>query len=204
MEKLKNGIVKYATGIEIILAIFVLAGITLGLLSIIRYLFLIYDASSTDIYATMKNFLGVTLLLVIGVELVLMLLSHSSMGVLELVLFAIARKMLVYSDTMLELLIATIAIAIVFAIKKYLVESKYAFKEGKVLSAAAPVKSINFDVDCDFPENKGKTIGGLICKLSEEQGIPIKEGQEFKYKNNSFRIVSIEDGVINDVYIKTK
>jgi hypothetical protein len=48
---------------------------------------------------------------------------------LELVLFAVSRKMLVYSDNMLDILLGTIAIAIVFGVKQYLTAAQRAARE---------------------------------------------------------------------------
>ncbi len=96
------------------------------------------------------------LLLIVGIELVLMLLTHSATSILELVLFAIARKMLVYSETMLELLIATAAIAIVFAIKKYLIGSKYSLRKSKDLPSTFK-ESFSIKNDKEFSAEDSKS-----------------------------------------------
>ena len=50
----------------------------------------------------------------------LMIINHSTKAILELILFVIARKMLIYSNTMLDLVLGTLAISMVFFISKYL------------------------------------------------------------------------------------
>lgn len=136
MEKLKKYLLSFANGLEVVIAMLIILGVTIGLIPVVRYLILIPQGDMTDIYEILKTFLSMALLLIIGIELVLMLLTHSPASVLELVLFAIARKMLVYSETMLELLIATTAIAIVFAVKRYLIDSKYSLRKDKELPAS--------------------------------------------------------------------
>jgi len=202
MDKFRHYLVKGANHVEVVIAFLVTVGIVVGMFSVIQYIIKIPGLDMYDTYDYVKKFLGLTLLLVIGIELVLMLLSHSSVAVLDLILFATARKMLIYSDTMIDVLIATAAIAIVFAIKKYLVTSKYMLREGKILSAASPIKNINFDINTDIPEDKGNTIGGLLCRLSEDECKPIEPGAEFTIGDIKLKIVTMKDGLIEDVQIQ--
>lgn len=66
------------------------------------------------------QFLGNALNLLIGVEFVKMLAKHTAENLLEVLMFAIARQMVVEHLNMTETLIGVIAIAIIFAVRKYL------------------------------------------------------------------------------------
>lgn len=66
------------------------------------------------------EFLGNTLTLLIGVEFVKMLAKHTAENLLEVLMFAIARQMVVEHLNMVETLIGVVAIAVIFAIRKYL------------------------------------------------------------------------------------
>lgn len=66
------------------------------------------------------QFLGNALTLLIGVEFVKMLAKHTAENLLEVLMFAIARQMVVEHLNMTETLIGVIAIAIIFAVRKYL------------------------------------------------------------------------------------
>ena len=202
MDKFRHVLVRGANHVEVVLAFLVIIGMVVGLGTVIRYIITIPTLSMEGSYDFVKKFLSMSLLLIIGIELVLMLLSHSSVAVLDLILFATARKMLVYSDTMIDILIATAAIAIVFVVKKYLVTSKYMLREGKILSAASPIKNINFDIDTNIPENKATTIGGLLCRLSEDECKPIEPGAEFTIGDIKLKIMTMKDGLIEDVQIQ--
>ncbi|NBG87661.1 transporter associated domain-containing protein [Isachenkonia alkalipeptolytica] len=202
MDKFRHLLVRGANHVEIILAFLLTIGMIVGLFTVVRYIVTIPTLDMNNTYDFVQQFLSMALLLVIGIELVLMLLSHSSVAVLDLILFATARKMLVYSDTMIDILLATAAIAIVFAIKKYLVSSKYMLRDGKILSAASPIKNINFDIDTNIPENKANTIGGLLCRLSEDECKPIEPGAEFTIGDIKLKIVTMKDGLIEDVEIQ--
>jgi hypothetical protein len=73
-------------------------------------------------YAQFNDLLGQILLVVIGVELVVMLSLHIPGALIEVLLYAIARKLLLLpkSERMLDLLFGIMAIAGLFAIRKYL------------------------------------------------------------------------------------
>ncbi len=66
------------------------------------------------------EFLGNALTLLIGVEFVKMLAKHTAENLLEVLMFAIARQMVVEHLNMIETLIGVVAIALIFAIRKYL------------------------------------------------------------------------------------
>jgi len=200
---LKKKLIKYVAGLELILALCIVLSIAIGLITIAKYLVLILQTDVSETYFVIKKFLALALLLVIGVELVLMLLSHSTSSILELVLFAIARKMLVYSETMMDLLIGTAAIAIVFLIRRFLLMPTNSLqRDVQVISAASPVHAINFGGELVLPEDKGSTLEALICNLSDETCIPLEVGSEYEVSNVRMKILKIKDGIVDQVAIK--
>lgn len=66
------------------------------------------------------EFLGNAMTLLIGVEFVKMLAKHTAENLLEVLMFAIARQMVVEHLNTIETLIGVVAIAVIFAIRKYL------------------------------------------------------------------------------------
>ena len=83
----------------------------------------IIDFANPVNYEQLNNFLAQILLLVIAVELVIMLCLHRPETLLEVLLYAIARKLLLIpkSSSAGELLLGVLAIAAIFFIKKYLI-----------------------------------------------------------------------------------
>ena len=67
-----------------------------------------------------NEFLRNALTLLIGVEFVKMLAKHTAENLLEVLMFATARQMVVEHLNMVETLIGVVAIAVIFAIRKYL------------------------------------------------------------------------------------
>ena len=70
-----------------------------------------------------SNFLKNALGLVVGVEFVKMLVRHTMDNVVEVLIFAISRHLIVYHLEIWEMLIGVLCIAILFAIRKFLVVS---------------------------------------------------------------------------------
>ena len=118
---------------EILLSIVILIVIALAGLR------LIYTITETSVMNMdidfFTEFLANALSLVVGVEFVKMLCRHSAQTVVEVLMFATARQMVVEHMAPVQTLIGVIAIAILFAIRKFLMteDSDMAhapFKEG--------------------------------------------------------------------------
>ena len=103
---------------EIILSIVILIVIALAG---IRLIFTITEMPILDMDIDFfTTFLANALSLVVGVEFVKMLCRHSAQTVVEVLMFATARQMVVEHMKPSQTLIGVIAIAILFAIRKFL------------------------------------------------------------------------------------
>ncbi|NIA06796.1 MAG: hypothetical protein GWP14_04015 [Actinobacteria bacterium] len=79
------------------------------------------NLSHAGLQTTIENVLSDILLLVVGVELAIMLIRRRPEDLVDIIFFVIARKMLIRTGEFYELLIGVVALAGVFAIRKYLV-----------------------------------------------------------------------------------
>ncbi|MCY6485632.1 phosphate-starvation-inducible PsiE family protein [Clostridium aestuarii] len=124
----KELIFKLSHFFEAILAIVVLLKVLLGTIDLFRIIWDSYINNSAKpvTYYELQDLFGYALLLVIGVELVIMLTLHTPESVIDVLLYAIARKLLLIPKDkgMIEVLIGIIAIAGLFAIKKYILIKK--------------------------------------------------------------------------------
>jgi hypothetical protein len=98
------------------LSLVVLAGCLVSLIQGVRKM-AGADWSATD---TFYDLIYRILLLVIGLELVRMLYTHSLAAVLELLAFVIARKMLKPDLTAMDIILSVLAFVILLAGRKYL------------------------------------------------------------------------------------
>lgn len=124
----KQTFIKIAHFCEVLLSMVILLVILLGIFDILREIYGAYiiDFAHPVNYDQLNDFLGQILLLVIAVELVIMLCLHRPETLLEVLLYAIARKLLLIpkSSGAEELLIGVLAIGAIFFIKKYLIPNR--------------------------------------------------------------------------------
>ena len=103
---------------EIVLSIIILVVIALsGIRLIMEVAATSVPTMDTEFFT---SFLSQALSLVVGVEFVKMLCRHSAQTVVEVLLFATARQMVVEHLNPTQTLIGIVGIAILFAIRKYL------------------------------------------------------------------------------------
>lgn len=105
--------------LELVLAVLVIFGVIVGITDILRYFPKILFTDIPESYDVFKDFLGHILLVVMGVEMVLMLVSHEKSAMLDLVLYVIARKMLIYGETSMDMLLGTVSVAILYFVNRY-------------------------------------------------------------------------------------
>ena len=117
---------------EIILALTVLVGFVLTFVSLLRELPELLHAEGSG--AVFHEFLEFALMLVVGIEFTKMLVKHTPGSVLEVLLFAIARHLVLNHDNGIENVLCIIAIAGIFAIRRFLhCDSFETEEEGKKL-----------------------------------------------------------------------
>lgn len=203
----ENKLEKYTYILEMTIAVLIAIGITIGLIDLVKYFYEIYITAPAESYELFEKFLGYALVLIVGVELMLMIINHSTKAILELILFVIARKMLIYSHTMLDLVLGTLAIAIVFATLRFLIQKEdIVSRSGHgVFSASTSVEDILRKTGFDIPMDKGNTVGGLVCSLADEACLPVSQGAEFESGDLKIKVVkATDDGLIEEVMITKK
>ncbi|MFC4768396.1 hypothetical protein [Effusibacillus consociatus] len=70
-------------------------------------------------------FLSNALLYIIGLEVALMLIKHDSMLIIDIMIYAVARKMIIQNVAIWEILIGVIAILILYYLKCYGVSCRF-------------------------------------------------------------------------------
>lgn len=128
IKKQEKTLLKLSKVFELILSIIILIIVFLGMMDLSRSVYQSYIVNfATPVeYSELNSFLAEGLLLVIGVELVVMLCLHVPGTLIEVLLFAIARKLILIPKTsgMIDLFLGILAIGIIFAIRKYLLNQE--------------------------------------------------------------------------------
>ena len=115
-QLLRDQVSAAASLLEVLLSILVLAGLLVSTIPIAQEMLSLWFSDNTDAFQT---FLGHAFNLVIGIEFIKMLANHSPGSALEVLLYAIARHMILGHGTAVENLISVASIGIIFLIRKF-------------------------------------------------------------------------------------
>ena len=118
MDRYKTFISKATCLIEVIVSIAIIAAIILSFVTVLGGIKDIYLNPQNS--ATFKAFLGIAFNIIIGVEFLKMIFKTNLDTVLEILLFAIARQLIVEHTTVFENGIGVLSIGVLFLIRKFL------------------------------------------------------------------------------------
>jgi hypothetical protein len=112
---------KITTGFEVVIGMIILLIIAV---KVIEMILSVVGIELLILPVEFESVLSVSFILVIGVELVKMLYKHTPETVIDVLLFAIARQMVMYHEGTMDMLIGVAAISGLFAAKKFLIAGK--------------------------------------------------------------------------------
>ncbi|MDD6557512.1 MAG: hypothetical protein PUF15_01125 [Faecalibacterium prausnitzii] len=113
---LRNYIIQSSTLLEIAFSGLVLIGLLFSIVPLLKWMpGLLFDGNDAEI----RTFLERALDIVIGIEFIKMLAKHSPGSSLEVLLYAIARHMVVGHESAVENLLSVGAIALIFVVRKF-------------------------------------------------------------------------------------
>lgn len=118
MKKVEVLIQKACKIMELIVAVFVMLGIILALFAFLKD-GVVFRELLEDI-DTFQHYLDNIFLIVIGIEFLQMLFRPSSDNVIEVIIFLVARHMIVVDTTPYEDFVSVISIAVLCIVRQYL------------------------------------------------------------------------------------
>jgi len=119
--KPKEYLDKITYSVEIAIALLLL------IVVLIRFIEIAFELAGVQVAILAMDFqrvLSISLTLVICVEFIKMLYKHTPETVIDVLLFAIARQIVIYHERTVEMLIGVVAIIGLFAAKKFLLGMK--------------------------------------------------------------------------------
>ena len=112
----RDQIAEAAGLLEVFLSGIVLIGLLLSIVPLLQWMpGLIVDGNEVEVY----EFLTRALDIVIGIEFIKMLAKHSPGSALEVLLYAIARQMILGHESALESFISVASIGLIFLIRRF-------------------------------------------------------------------------------------
>lgn len=198
MKKYANAILKnLTTALEFVIAAMLAAGII-----IMTFQLLLSFSNLTDLsqYPNYDDLLTVCFNLIIGVEMIRMLYLHTPMTVFEVLLFAIARQIIIDHSSSVNSLLGVVAIAILFATRKFLF---VAFDESEriILRSSLKVRHVNRLIHVTIPYEDNETLLDVVTKKMGEEDTEIGVGACTYYQNFGLRIAKITDGKITRIEV---
>lgn len=138
--------------------------------------------------------------LIIGVELIRMVYYHTPNTVFEVLLFAIARQVIVDHASPVNSLIGVVAIAVLFATRKFLF-CEFDISDEVIFRATSKVKTINKLLELNIPSEAGDTLGEILLSHLEKEEIEIGTGACVYFQDCGLRVAKMHDGKISRIEV---
>lgn len=203
-QYLRSRVSIIASYLEILISIILVIGIAIASISLVIGLYNIKgNITGPSFMSLFEQFISSSLIIVIGIEFIKMLTKHTPESVLEVLLFTIARKMVVDHTNSLDILIGILALAILFAIKKFIFTPNLSDPNGFILSGTTSIKEANIIAHIDLPNDPGKSVAELLAGELDKESIPLQEGSYISLHGAKLKVYSLTDGKIDMVEVSS-
>ena len=116
VDKLRKRLYQVSEGLELIIALVAVVGVVIAAVNLFPELLVYWEA--------FLIFLDAVFDVVIGVEFIKMLCKPSSQNIMEVLIFLIARHMIVQKTSALEDLLSVVSIGILFFFRRFMLATK--------------------------------------------------------------------------------
>lgn len=195
---IKEQVLKAVDTLETIIGVLLAICIAISVIYLIFDITSIFSKNNLDAF---NNYLSIAFNFVIGIEFIKMLCKHTPETVIEVLLFAIARQLIVEHMTIFQNLVGVIAIAALFATRKYLF---YNFDEvdKTIYRSNERIKRINFLEHIDIPyDNKEDTLEDIILREIEARKLELGTGVCIYYPGFALRVAKITNNIVTRVEV---
>ena len=196
---------KYATAIlrkvSSFLEIFISVVLTVSIILVaVKLAMSLKNIPNFDMYPNYSDLLENCLSLIIGVEMIRMLYQQTPSTVFEVLLFAIARQIIVEHSNPVATLIGVISIAILFATRKFLFV-EFDESEREIFRATSKAKHVNSIIHVHIPCEDNQTLRDVLHKRFEEEQTEIGVGACTYFDNFGLRVAKMHNGDISRVEV---
>ena len=196
---------KYATAIlrkmSSFLEIFISVVLTVSIILVaVKLAMSLKNIPNFDMYPNYSDLLENCLSLIIGVEMIRMLYQQTPSTVFEVLLFAIARQIIVEHSNPVATLIGVISIAILFATRKFLFV-EFDESERVIFRATSKAKHVNSIIHVHIPCEDNQTLRDVLHKRFEEEQTESGIGACTYFDNFGLRVAKMHNGDISRVEV---
>lgn len=197
-KRFEESLLHVANCLELFVSILMI--IILIILSLKFFVSIIDSSNYVNGPDDLTTFLTMALNLAVGIEFVKMLCKHTPNTIIEVLLFATARQMIVYHLHAIDTLIGVSAIAVLFATRKYLF---CAFDEtsAAIFRATQHIKVINWLFQIQIPADECLTLGEVVRMKLEKDEKEVATGSCVYYSDFALRIAKMHGDIITRVEV---
>ncbi|MGT2887209.1 hypothetical protein N1496_00160 [Streptococcus didelphis] len=153
-----------------------------------------------DIDAMFQLFLARSMTIAVGVELIKMLSKPSPSTVIEVLLFALTRQLIVEHASMLNFLIGIVAVALLFAIRRYLF-IQFDNSTSVIVRGSLKLKMVNIIAHVNIKGDKEESLRTFITRKLNEEDRTISVGSVLYLTNVALRIEKMHGDLITRVEV---
>ena len=186
-----------ATYVELVLSAFLVFVIAILIIKLVGQCF--FDIWHDKL--ELEYYMEYAMSLAIGVEFVKMLCTHQPGTIIEVLLFATARQMIVEHLNVYETLVGIGAIAALFTIRKFLFCS-FDEADHMICRGSQTVAHANLITGAKIPEEKTRILRNVISDKLSEEGKTVAIGACVYYKDCALRVDSMREGMVTRVEVK--
>lgn len=195
--RITNFLKHFSVALE--LAISIMLGIGVLLLSL-RMAASLVNIPNLDVWPNYSDLLETCFNLIIGVELIRMMYHHTPNTVFEVLLFAIARQIIIDHSSIWSSFIGVCAIAVLFATRKFLF-CEFDVTDDIIFRATTKINAVNKLVGVDIPHKQGDTLLDIILEKFEEYDTEIGVGASVYIGEVGLRVAKMHDGKISRIEV---
>jgi hypothetical protein len=184
---------KIATILEFVISLMLAIGI---IILCARMAASLINVADFDTWPNYDDLLATCFNLIIGVELIRMMIHHTPHTVFEVLLFAIARQIIMDHSSMIGSVLGIVCIAGLFATRKYLF-SEFDISDRTIIRPTIKITTLNRMLHLHFPVDKGNTVGELFTNIANYEEITIAVGAIIEFPNAALSVAKMKDGKIS-------
>lgn len=188
---------KLTTALELVIASLLAVGI---IIMTAQLLFSFGNLTDLSKYPNYDDLLTSCFNLIIGVEMIRMLYLHTPITVFEVLLFAIARQVIIDHSSAVSTLLGVISISALFATRKFLFVA-FDQSEKTVFRSTQKVRHINRLINVHIPYVDEDTLLDVTLRKLEEDKQEVGVGACTYFSDFGLRIAKITDGKITRIEV---
>ena len=199
-QYLKNEVFKVSKWVELFISAIIMIAVIGGTIYLVKdvvQLMMNYP-TSRDIY----KFVGVAFNLVICIEFVKMLCKHTPDTLVEVMMFAIARQMIVEHTTPTAESYSSFSNRVFYLRSRNFFFGKFDDIDKTVFLPTQRISSINELVHVEIPkETQHQTLGELLEKQIGTESGNFQVGQCYFFKGGALRVAKVKNGKITQIEV---